>query len=126
MVSIKHYNRLQDKYYIDKNFTVLIVVNSDVKTIILYWENLYAHSPITSDVGFIILDVLGGVTMEPEEHKGFMISDAPGWMFKATKIIPSAHFKHTLNACTVESLKISINYELGKIKRRTQYKPVKN
>jgi hypothetical protein len=92
----------------------------------LYWENLYAHSPITSDVGFIILDVLGGVTMEPEEHKGFMIADAPGWMFKATKIIPSAFFKRTFNACTVESLKISINFELEKIKRNNRYKLVNN
>jgi hypothetical protein len=64
--------------------------------------------------------------MEPEEHKGFMISDAPGWMFKATKIIPSAFFKRTFNACTVESLKISINYELGKKKRINKYKPVSN
>ena len=64
--------------------------------------------------------------MEPEEHKGFMITDAPGCMFKATKIVPSAHFKDPLNACTVESLKISINYELGKIKRINKYKPVKN
>jgi hypothetical protein len=92
----------------------------------LYWENIHAHSPITSDVGFIILDVLRGVTMEPEEHKGFMIADAPGWMFKATKIIPSAFFKHTFNACTVESLKISINCELEKMKRANRYRRVKN
>jgi len=64
--------------------------------------------------------------MKPEEHKGFMIADAPGWMFKATIIIPSAHFKNTLNACTVESLKISINFELEKMKRINRYKPVKN
>ena len=92
----------------------------------MHWENIHAHSPITSDVGFIILDVLGGVTMEPEEHKGFMIVDAPGWMFKATKIIPSPHFKHTFNACTVESLKISINYKLEKMKRANRYKRVNN
>ena len=64
--------------------------------------------------------------MEPEEHKGFMIADAPGLMFKATKIIPSAFFKHTYNACTVESLKISINYELEKMKRANRYKRVNN
>jgi len=90
----------------------------------LYWENVYAHSPITSDVGFIILDVLGGVTMEPEEHKGFMIIKSPGWMFKATKIVPSPHFKHPLNACTVESLKIFINFKLNKIKPRNRNKSV--
>jgi hypothetical protein len=77
-------------------------------------------------VGFIILDAIGGVTMEPEEHKGFMIVDAPGWMFKATKIIPSAFFKHAFNACTVESLKISINFELEKIKRNNRYKRINN
>ena len=75
---------------------------------------------------YYFFDVLGGATMEPEEHQGFMISDAPGWMFKATKIIPSAFFKRTFNACTVESLKISINYELGKKKRINKYKPVSN
>ena len=64
--------------------------------------------------------------MEPEEHKGFMIVEAPGWMFKATTVIPSAFFKHTFNACTVESLKISINFELEKMKRINRYKPVKN
>jgi len=64
--------------------------------------------------------------MEPEEHEGFMITEAPGWMFKATKIIPSAFFKHTLNACTVESLKISINFELEKMKRINRYKPLNN
>ncbi len=88
----------------------------------MHWENIHAHSPITSDVGFIILDVLEGVTMEPEEHKGFMIADAPGWMFKATKIKPSVFFKNAFYACTVESLKISINYELEKIKRTNKYK----
>jgi hypothetical protein len=92
----------------------------------LYWENSYGHSPITCDGGLIILDVLKGVTMESEEYKGFMIADAPGWMFKATEIIPSAHFKHTLNACNVESLKISINYKLEKMKRINKYKPVNN
>jgi len=52
--------------------------------------------------------------MEPEEYKGYMIVEAPGWMFKATKIVPSSHLKRTFNACTVESLKISINNELNK------------
>ena len=66
-------------------------------------------------MGFIILDVRE-VVMEPEEHKGFMIAEGPGQMFKATKIVPSAHFKRPFNACTVESLKISINYALEKIK----------
>jgi hypothetical protein len=66
-------------------------------------------------VGFIILDVRE-VIMEPEEHKGFMIAEGPGQMFKATKIVPSAHFKHPINACSVESLKISIDYELNKKK----------
>ncbi len=28
--------------------------------------------------------------MEPEEYKGFMIIEAPGQMFKATKVVPSA------------------------------------
>ena len=64
--------------------------------------------------------------MRPEEHKGFMITDAPGCMFKATKIVPSAHFKDPLNACTVESLKISINFELEKMKRNNKYKRVNN
>ncbi len=64
--------------------------------------------------------------MEPEEHKGFIITDAPGWMFKATKIVPSAFFKHSLNACTVESLKISINYELEKLNRTNKYKRTNN
>ena len=105
---------------------MIIVLNTDLKTIILYWENVYAHSPITSDVGFIILNVLGEVVMEPEEHKGFIISDAPGWMYKATQVIPSAFFKHTFNACTVESLKISINYELKKMKRINRYKRFNN
>ena len=64
--------------------------------------------------------------MEPEEHNGFIITDAPGRMFKATKILPSALFKHPLNACTVESLKVCINFELKKIKRTNIYKPVNN
>jgi hypothetical protein len=55
--------------------------------------------------------------MEPEEHKGFMITDAPGGMYKATEIVSTAHIKHTFNACTVESLKISINYALEKRER---------
>jgi hypothetical protein len=92
----------------------------------LYWENVYAHSPITSDLGFIILDVLEGVTVEPVEHKGFMIADAPGWMFKATKIIPSPHFKGPLNACTVESLKIFINFKLNKKKPVYRYRSFKS
>lgn len=94
----------------------------------MYWENLYAHSPITGCVGFIILDAdaIGEVTMGPEEHNGFMISDAPGWMFKATKIVPSAHFKYPLNACTVEFLKIFIDYELKKMNRINRYKPANN
>ena len=58
-----------------------------------------------------------GETMEPEEHRGFMIVESPGWMFKATKIVPSPHFKGPLNACSIESLKTSINYELNKMKR---------
>jgi hypothetical protein len=77
-------------------------------------------------VGVIILDVIGVVTMEPEEYKGFMIVEAPGWMFKATKIVPSPHFKRSLNACTVESLKISINNKLNKIKPISRNKPVNN
>jgi len=92
----------------------------------LYWENLYAHSPITGYGDFIILDDIGGVTMEPEEHKGFIIADAPGWMFKATKIVPTPHFKYPLNACTVEFLKIFINYELEKMNRINRYKPASN
>jgi hypothetical protein len=71
---------------------------------------------MTSDVGIIILEVIGGFTMKPEEHKGFIITDAPGQMFKATKIVPSPRFKRSLNACSVESLKTSINYELNKMK----------
>ena len=62
--------------------------------------------------------------MEPEEHRGFMIADAPGQMFKATKIVPSPHFKRPINACTVESLKTSINYELNKMKPINKNKPV--
>jgi len=54
--------------------------------------------------------------LKPEEYKGFMIADAPGKMFKATKIVPSLHFKGPLNACSVESLKTSITYELNKMK----------
>lgn len=62
--------------------------------------------------------------MEPEEHKGFMMTEAPGWMYKATEIVSTSHFKHTLNACTVEALKSSINYELEK-RERSNKKPVK-
>jgi hypothetical protein len=64
--------------------------------------------------------------MEPEEYKGYMIVEAPGWMFKATKIVPSPHYKHPLKACTVESLKISINKELNKIKPIIRSKSVNN
>ena len=77
-------------------------------------------------MGFNILDVLKGFTMKPEEHKGFMIAEAPGWMFKATKIIPSAFFKHTYTACTVESLKIYINFKLEKMKKNKGYKQFNN
>ena len=62
--------------------------------------------------------------METEEYKGFVIAEAPGQMFKATKIVPSAHFKRPFNACTVESLKISINYTLEKKKPIKRNKPV--
>ena len=64
--------------------------------------------------------------MEAEEYKGFVIVEAPGKMFKATKIVPSAHFKRSFNACTVESLKISINYAMKKMKPINRNKPVKN
>ena len=64
--------------------------------------------------------------MKPEKYKGFLIVEAPGQMFKATKIIESAHFKSPLNACTVESLKISINNELKKIKPIILNKSVNN
>jgi hypothetical protein len=64
--------------------------------------------------------------MKPEEHKGFLITEAPGQMFKATKIVPSAHFSRPFNACTVKSLKISIDYELNKMKRTNRKKPVNN
>lgn len=64
--------------------------------------------------------------MEPEEYKGFMIVEAPGWMFEATKIVPSPHFKGSLNACTVKSLKISIDYTLKKNKPVIRNKPVNN
>jgi hypothetical protein len=60
--------------------------------------------------------------MKPEEYKGFMIVEAPGWMFKATKISSSAYFKHPLNACTVKSLKIFIDFKLSKIKPRNRSK----
>jgi hypothetical protein len=64
--------------------------------------------------------------MEPEEYKGFMIVEAPGQMFKATKILPSGHFRRPLNACTVESLKISIDCKLNKMKPINRNKPVNN
>jgi hypothetical protein len=92
----------------------------------LFWENLFAHSHITGGVGFILLDVIEVIAMESQEHKGFMIVEAPGWMFKATRIIPSPHFKHPFNACTVESVKASIDYALKKMKPVNKYKPVNN
>jgi hypothetical protein len=64
--------------------------------------------------------------MKPEEYNGFMITDAPGQMFKATIIVPSPYFKRPLTACSIESLKISINYELGRINRKKRKKSVKN
>jgi len=64
--------------------------------------------------------------MKPEEYKGFMIVESPGWMFKATKIVPSAYFKHPLNACTLESLKIFVDFKLSKIKPRNRNKLAKN
>jgi hypothetical protein len=64
--------------------------------------------------------------MELEEHKGFLITEAPGRMFKATSIVPSVHFKRPFNACTVKSLKISIDYELNKMKNINRKKPVNN
>ena len=64
--------------------------------------------------------------MKPEEYKGFMIVEAPGWMFKATQIVPTPHFKHPLNACTVESLKIFVDFKLSKIKPRNRNKLAKN
>ena len=64
--------------------------------------------------------------MEPEEYKGFLIVEAPGWMFKATKIVPSPHFKRPLKACTVKSLKIAINNKLDKLKPNVRNKPVNN
>jgi hypothetical protein len=64
--------------------------------------------------------------MEPEEHKGFMIVEASGRMFKAIKIVPSAFFKRPLYACTVDSLKISINYELKKMKPNNRNKTAIN
>jgi len=76
--------------------------------------------------GLYYFRCIGGVTMEPEEYNGFMIVDAPGQMFKATKIVPSPYFKGPLNACSIDSLKISINYELGKINRKKKKKTVKN
>ena len=36
---------------------------------------------------------IGVVDMKPEKYKGFLIVEAPGQMFKATKIVESAHFK---------------------------------
>ena len=64
--------------------------------------------------------------MEPEEYKGYIIVEAPGLMFKATKIVSSSHLKRPLNACTVESLKISINNEQNKKKPIIRIKLVNN
>lgn len=64
--------------------------------------------------------------MKPEEYKGFVIVEAPGWMYTATRIVPSAYFKHPLNACTVESLKIFVDFKLNKIKPRNRYKSLNN
>ena len=66
------------------------------------------------------------VTVEPIEYKGFKIVEASGLMFKATKIVPSAHFKQPFYACTVDSLKISINYALNKMKPINRNKPTGN
>jgi len=74
----------------------------------------------------LFLEVIGVITMEFEEHKGFMITEAPGWMFKAVKIVASPYFKHPFKACTVESLKISIDYALIKMKNINRYKPFSN
>ena len=76
--------------------------------------------------GLYYLGCIGVINMEPEEYKGFMIVEAPGQMFKATKIVSSGHFKRSLNACTVESLKISIDYTLEKMKPINRNKPVNN
>jgi len=62
--------------------------------------------------------------MDSEEYKGFKITEAPGWMYKATEIVSTALFKHTFNACSVESLKTSIKYELEK-REQSNRKPVK-
>ena len=56
--------------------------------------------------GLYYFRCIGGVTMEPVEYNGFMIADAPGQMFKATKIVPSPYFKGPLNACSIDSLKM--------------------
>jgi len=75
---------------------------------------------------YYFLEVLRVITMEFEEHKGFMITEAPGWMFKAVKIVASPYFKHPFNACTVESLKTSIDYALMKMRHINRYKPFYN
>jgi hypothetical protein len=64
--------------------------------------------------------------MKPEEYKGFIIVEAPGQMFKAIKKVPSGHFNRPLNACTVRSLKTSIDHALSKMKPVTRNKPVNN
>ena len=74
----------------------------------------------------LLLDVTEVVTMKPEEHNGFMITESPGGMYKATKIVPSALFKHPLHACSAESLKTAIDYELKRIKPINRRKPVNN
>ena len=93
---------------------------------IFVFGNRFSHSPEADEVSFIILDVTEVFTVKPEEHNGFMITDSPGGMFKATKIVPSALFKHPLHACSAESLKTAIDYELKRIKPINRNKPVDN
>ena len=76
--------------------------------------------------GLYYLGCIGVITMEPEEYKGFIITKSFGGMFKATKILPSALFKHPLHACSAESLKTAIDYELKRIKPINRKKPVNN
>jgi len=102
-------------FIIDKNPITRKVENINAKTILFVSGEYFFHLLITS--------VIEVVAMEPEEYKGFMIFESPGWMFKATKIAPSALFKHPLNACTVKSLKIFIDFKLSKIKPTNRYKP---
>ena len=89
-------------------------------------KSIYAHSPKTGVWALLFLEVIGVITMEFEEHKGFMITEAPGWMFKAVKIVASPYFKHPFKACTLESLKTSLDYALRKMKHINRYKPFNN